>query len=82
MVCSAQRFGEQALGSRCIAFSREQEVDRRPDGVTARYKYTHLPLTRTYISSTRQLSLVGLSFERKRRSISGAYRCTHRRTVT
>ena len=33
MVCSAQRFGEQALGSRCIAFSREQEVDRRPDGV-------------------------------------------------
>src|SRR6202790_4859640 len=28
---------------------------------TARYKYTHLPFTRTYVSSTRQLSLV--SFE-------------------
>ena len=38
---------------------------------TARYKYTHLPLTRTYVSSTRQESLVGLSLERKRRPSLG-----------
>jgi hypothetical protein len=29
---------------------------------TARYKYTHLPFTRTYVSSTRQESFVVLSF--------------------
>src|SRR5262252_2037209 len=34
------------------------------------------------VSSTRQLSVVGLSLERKRRSISGAYRWTHLQTVT
>jgi hypothetical protein len=39
---------------------------------TARYKYTHLPLTRTYVSSTRQESLVALSRWRSRRSSSGA----------
>ena len=31
MVRSAQRFGEKALGRRCIAFGREKEVDRRRD---------------------------------------------------
>jgi hypothetical protein len=30
---SAQGFGEKALGSCCIAFGREQEVDRRTCGV-------------------------------------------------
>ena len=29
MVCSAERFGQKALGRRCIAFGREEEVDRR-----------------------------------------------------
>ena len=29
IVLSAQRFGEEAFGRRCIAFSREKEVDRR-----------------------------------------------------
>jgi hypothetical protein len=29
MVCSAERFGQKALGRCCIAFGREQEVDRR-----------------------------------------------------
>jgi hypothetical protein len=29
---------------------------------TARYKYTHLPLTRTHVSSTRQESFVALTF--------------------
>ena len=29
MVLSAQRFGAEAFGRRCIAFSREKEVDRR-----------------------------------------------------
>ena len=33
MVLSAQRFGEEPFGDRCIAFSREKEVDRRTAGV-------------------------------------------------
>src|ERR1700719_868473 len=33
MVLSAQRFGEEAFGRRCIAFSRQKEVDRRTGGV-------------------------------------------------
>ena len=33
MVCSAERFGQKALGSCCIAFSREKKVDRRIAGV-------------------------------------------------
>ena len=49
---------------------------------TARYKYTHLPFTRTYVSSTRQESFVVLSRLRRRRSNSGAYRWTQRQTVT
>src|SRR6202035_2611979 len=44
---------------------------------TARYKYTHLPFTRTYVSSTRQESFVALTRLRRRRSNSGAYRWTH-----
>src|SRR5450755_126180 len=33
MVLSAQGFGEKALSRCCVAFSREQEVDRRTAGV-------------------------------------------------
>src|SRR5580700_5023806 len=43
---------------------------------TARYKYTHLPFTRTYVSSTLQESFVVLSRLRRRRSNSGACRWT------
>jgi len=32
MICSDERFGEEALVRRCIAFGREQEVDRRTAG--------------------------------------------------
>ena len=46
MVRSAQRFGEKALGRRCIAFGREPKSIVAPVESTARYKYTHLPLTR------------------------------------
>jgi hypothetical protein len=46
MVLSAQGFGEKALSRCCVAFSREKEVDVAPVESTARYKYTHLPLTR------------------------------------
>src|SRR5271170_7539531 len=49
---------------------------------TARYKYTHLPFTRTYVSSTRHESFVGLRCRHKRRSSSGAYRWTHLPPVT
>jgi hypothetical protein len=48
MACSDERFGEEALGPRCIAFGREQEVAIVAALESkARYKYTHLPLTRT-----------------------------------
>ena len=33
IVCSAERFGQKALGSCFIAFGREQEVDRRTGGI-------------------------------------------------
>ena len=33
MVLSAQRFGQKTLSRCCIAFSREEEVDRRTAGV-------------------------------------------------
>ena len=33
MVLPAQRFGEEALSGRCVAFSRQKEVDRRTCGV-------------------------------------------------
>ena len=59
MVLPAQRFGEEALSGRCVAFSRQKETIVALLESTARYKYTHLPLTRLYVSSTRQLSLVG-----------------------
>jgi hypothetical protein len=36
MVLSAQRFGEEAFGRRCIAFSREKEVEGVNVGPTSR----------------------------------------------
>jgi hypothetical protein len=33
MVLSAQGLGEKSLSRSCVAFSRQKEVDRRPDGV-------------------------------------------------
>jgi hypothetical protein len=39
-------LGEEALSRCCVAFSRQKEVDHRTGESTARYKYTHLPLTR------------------------------------
>jgi hypothetical protein len=33
--CSAQRFGQKALGRRCIALGRKKEVDRCSIGVKA-----------------------------------------------
>src|SRR5208283_3293575 len=66
----------KALARKRLAATVSRLAERRKSMVapvesTARYKYTHLPFTRTYVSSTRPESLVGLSLERKRRSISG-----------
>ena len=56
MVLPAQGFGQKALGGGCVAFG--SRVNKKPivepSEFTARYKYTHLFLTRTYVSSTRQ----------------------------
>jgi hypothetical protein len=60
MVLTAQGFGQKALSRCCIASSREKKVERRTLESTAPYKYTHLPFTRTYVSSTRHESFVGL----------------------
>ena len=49
MVFSAQGFAEKALSLCCVAFSRERKSIVAPVESTARYKYTHLPFTRTYV---------------------------------
>ena len=47
VVLTAQGFGQKALSRYCIAFSRERRKSIvAPLESTARYKYTHLPLTR------------------------------------
>ena len=46
MVLSAQGFGEKALSRCCVAFSRQKESIVAPLEWRARYKYTHLHLTR------------------------------------
>src|SRR5277367_2084525 len=77
----------KALARKRSAAAASRLAERRksivaPVESTARYKYTHLPFTRTYVSSTRQESFVVLSRLRRRRSNSGAYRWTQRQTVT
>src|SRR5260370_42077492 len=46
MVLYAQGLCEKALSRCCVAFSRQKEAIVAPVESTARYKYTHLPLTR------------------------------------
>jgi len=48
---------------------------------TARYRYIHWHLTFTYVSSTRQESLVDFRWRRTRLSNSGPYWWTHRMIV-
>ena len=72
MVLPAQGFCQKGLAATASRLAERRKSIVAPVESTARYKYTHLPLTRTYVSSTRQESLVGLSLERKRRSNSGA----------
>jgi hypothetical protein len=45
-VLSAQGFAEKALGGHGVAPGGKKEVMVAPVESTARYKYTHLPLTR------------------------------------
>ena len=80
-------FPPKALARKRSAAAASRLAERRksivaPVEFTARYKYTDLPFTRTYVSSTRQESIVALSRLRRRRSNSGAYRWTQRQTVT
>src|SRR5271169_2519266 len=48
MVLSAQSLGEKALGRCCVAFSRQEEVDRRTAGVDSpvRQGKTQIPTNR------------------------------------
>jgi hypothetical protein len=46
----AQRQGKAGSASR---FAESKKSIVAPSEFTARYKYTYLPLTRTYVSSTR-----------------------------
>ena len=72
MVLPAQGFCQKALSRYCVAFSREKEVDRRTGRIDSSVQVYPFAFGRTYVSSTLQESLVGLSLERKRRSNSGA----------
>src|SRR4029077_6285858 len=72
MVRTSQGFAQKALGGTVSRLAERRKSMVAPVESTARYKYTHLPLTRMYVSSTRQLSLVELSLERSRRLTSGA----------
>src|SRR6202030_3246615 len=61
----------KALARKRSAAAASRLAERRKSIVaplesTARYKYTHLPLTRTYVSSTRPESFVALSRLRRR----------------
>ena len=47
MILPAQGFGQKALSRCCIAFGQRRKSIVAPLESTARYKYTHLPLTRT-----------------------------------
>ena len=82
MVLSAQCFGQKRSTAAASRLAESKKSIVAPWESTARYKYTHLPFTRTYVSSTRQESVVVLSRLRRRRSNSGAYRWTQRKTVT
>ena len=46
MVLSAQGFGEKALSRCCVTLAERRKSIVAPLESTARYKYTHLPLTR------------------------------------
>src|ERR1700686_2150232 len=46
MVRTSQGFGQKALGGRGVALGERRKSMVAPVESTARYKYTHLPLTR------------------------------------
>src|SRR5580698_2420811 len=80
MVLPAQGFGQKALSRCCIAFSRENEVDRRTAGV-------HRPVQVHPFAFHPHVGLVHpprvvccLEPLRRRRSNSWAYRWTQRQT--
>src|SRR5580700_10457932 len=82
MVLPAQGFVRKRSAATASRLAERRKSIVAPVESTARYKYTHLPFTRTYVSSTRQESFVALTRLRRRRSNSGAYRWTQRQTVT
>ena len=72
MVRTSQSFTQEALCCGRVLPGRKQEINRRTERVHRTIQVAPLAFDPDVVSSTRQLSLVGLSFERKRRSISGA----------
>jgi hypothetical protein len=70
-LCSSTLGKEGETADRRPLGTREKDPGRRFQSPT-----DHLPFTRTYVSSTRQLSLVGFRWRRKHRCNSGAYRWT------
>ena len=63
MVLPPKAFVRKRSAATASRLAERRKSIVAPVESTARYKYTHLPLTRTYVSSTRQESLVGLSLE-------------------
>jgi len=73
MVCSDERFGQEALCCGRVLLGREQEVDCRTGRIHRTIQVAPLALDADVGQSPLgQLSVLGLSLERKRRSISGA----------
>jgi hypothetical protein len=69
----SQRFREEAFGRLRIACRAQEELERVADAEsTARYRYIQVFLIFTYVSSTRQESLVALRCGLHRFSSSGA----------
>jgi len=62
MVLPSQRFGQEALCCSRVLLGRKEKVEGRAGRIHRTIQVA--------LSSTRQLSLVGLGLERKRRSIS------------
>src|SRR6185312_11305647 len=74
--------GEESASGGQIPLLGDHDVNDLADWSIARYRYTHRPLTLTYVSSTNQRSPGACRQGRAASISSGVNRCTQRYTVT
>jgi hypothetical protein len=75
------RFAQDGLGRSHVTARAQSEIHCLPSRSTARYRYSHVPRTLTYVSSTRHDEPALRAKRCQRFSNSGTYRCTQRRIV-